>query len=854
MKKLDPRLRHAIRQSTERAAEGAVPITLGASEMADRIGVASADAGPDIVEVLVRCTGERATVLNQLSAAGMRVRFDTQGAQIVVSGEATLETLERLSTLSFVERVESSRPMVAELDISRQETRAAAIHRAAIPVRGAGAIVGVIDGGIDYTHPHFRRADGSSRILLLWDQGAPPAPGGTVPYGREYTKADLDRALASSNPRAIVPHEDAVDGHGTHVAGIAAGGDLNGAFSGIAPDADLLVVALKTEAGRTLGRSVRAFDAFTYIVGRANGRPVAINLSQGMNGGGHSGETVLETGLDNLARQPNVAIIKSAGNEQTWRIHAGGRVMGGQTLSLELVVQPNNREEDVVEVWYDGSDAISIAVQPPGEAPLAFVAPGGQQEFVTAAGNQVSIDVDTDADDTGDTRATIIVSTGSVGAIQAGTWRLQLRGDSLRIGRYDAWIERARRDLPGEQTQFSGNSADETRTISIPGTARRVITVGAYVTRPGAGFGGISSVGQLSAFSSRGPSRYGLQKPEIAAPGERIISARSSNSVRLPEPDQRHTGQSGTSMAAPHVTGAAALILSVRPNLTCEQVKEILVKTARHDGQAASAPDNSWGSGKLDVAAAVEQARTARFPRISNVRVNGATLSWETDIPTTGAVRFHTHQRKLKLGSILGRLEDGTPRTEHSLTLADLDSGAYACEILAVSEAGWSTTDDNAGSLYLAQVAASEDRRAPEDDLRLVIGGLNLEVRPDPQTDQPPAAAWLRAQVSFGLTGDILRRATLDQLPYFVQILAYQPATGETTVVAVSQGQLRVERSDYTESVNFALRDAGRYQTLGMVILPDRKVGDVALGPVVHAALPEGAASEDALLVALDSA
>jgi subtilisin family serine protease len=854
MKKLDPRLRHAIRQSTERAAEGAAPLTLGAAEMADRIGVESADAGSDIVEVLVRCAGQRAMVLNQLSEAGMGIRFDTPGAQIVVSGEATLETLERLSTLSFVERVESSRPMVAELDISRQETRAAAIQRAAVPVRGAGVIVGIVDGGIDYTHPHFRRADGTSRILLLWDQGAPPTPGGAVPYGREYTKADLDRALASPNPRAIVPHEDAVDGHGTHVAGIAAGGDLTGAFSGIAPDADLLVVALKAEAGRTLGRSVRAFDAFTYIVDRANGRPVAINLSQGMNGGGHSGETVLETGLDNLARQPNVAIIKSAGNEQTWRIHAGGQIAEGQTLSLELIVQPNNREEDIIEVWYDGSDAVSIAVQPPGEAPLAFVAPGGQQEFVTAAGNQVSIDFDTDADDTGDTLATIILSKGSPDVIQAGTWRLQLRCDSLRVGRYDAWIERARRDLPGEQTQFSANSADETRTISIPGTARRIITVGSYVTRSDAGFGGITSVGQLSAFSSRGPSRYGLRKPEIAAPGERIISARSSNSVRLPEPDQLHTGMSGTSMAAPHVTGAAALIFSVRPNLTCEQVKEILMKTARRDGQASSAPDNSWGSGKLDVAAAVEQARTAQFPRVSNVRVNGATLSWETDIPTIGMVRFHTHHRRLKLGVILGRLEDETPRTEHSLTLTDLDAGAYVCEILVVSERGWSTTEDNAGALYLAHVATSEDRRAPEAELRLAIGGLSLEVGPEPRPDQPPAAVWVRAQVDFGLTGDTLQRAALDQLPYFVQILAYQPATGETTVVAVSQGRLRAERSEYTENVNFALRDVGRYQTLGMVILPDRKVGDVALGPVVHTALPADAASEDALQRAIESA
>ncbi len=416
MKKLDPRLRHAIRQSAERSVARTAPLALGATEMAERIGVASSDVGPDVVEVLVRCVGERAAVLDQLRAAGMRVRFDTGGAQIVASGEATLETLQRLNALDSVERVESSRPMVADLDISCQETGAAAVQRAAIPVRGAGTIVGIVDGGIDYTHPHFRHADGSSRILLLWEQGGSPVPGSKVPYGREYTKADLDRALASPNPQAIVAHEDAVDGHGTHVAGIAAGGGAS-PFSGIAPEADLMVVALKTEAGRTLGRSVHAFEAFTYIVGRASSRPAAINLSQGMNGGGHAGETVLETGLDNLARQPNVAIIKSAGNEQTWRIHAGGQLAAGQSLPIELVVQPNNRDEDIIELWYSGADTISIAVQPPGGAPPFFVAPNDRQLPTTAAGNQVSIDFDTDADDTGDTMVTIILSCGSASAI-----------------------------------------------------------------------------------------------------------------------------------------------------------------------------------------------------------------------------------------------------------------------------------------------------------------------------------------------------------------------------------------------------------------------------------------------------
>ncbi len=100
-------------------------------------------------------------------------------------------------------------------------------------------------------------------------------------------------------------------------------------------------------------------------------------------------------------------------------------------------------------------------------------------------------------------------------------------------------------------------------------------------------------------------------------------------------------------------------------------------------GEATGAPDNTWGSGKLDVAAAIDQARVARFPKISNVRVDGATLSWDTDMPSTSALRFHAHQRQLRLGNSLGTQEDRTPRTQHRLTLAGLGASSYYCEILA---------------------------------------------------------------------------------------------------------------------------------------------------------------------------
>jgi subtilisin family serine protease len=591
--------------------------------------------------------------------------------------------------------------MMPELDISRGEAGALRLHNNAPPVRGAGAIVGIIDMGVDYTHLDFRHADGSSRILYLWDQNAPEPAYGGVPYGHAYTKAELDVALSSS----ILLHSD-TEAHGTHVCGIAAGnGNASlGWYTGIAPDADIIVVAARAQRA-LVPESVPVFDACTFIVEKAKAlrRPVAINLSLGWNSGGHSGETLLETGLDNLVRQPGVVVVKAAGNEQELRIHAGGNFTpepstSGQTIELEVVVEDNNSLDDLIELWYDDEDQISVAVKPPGSPPLPFVTPYTDQQFRTPAGNDVHVGFQHDAD-AGDAMAEITLTRGDAAFMQPGTWKVLLRPDQIKGGRFDAWIERTVRGaFVREQTRFSAASADNTRTVSIPGNGRRIITVGSYVTRALGGFS--LSDGHVASSSSRGPTRYGMQKPEIAAPGEGIVSARSSQSGAPPFGSTWYTIMGGTSMAAPHVTGASALVLSLRPDLTCEQVKQILQQTARRNGLAASAPDSAWGAGKLDAFAAAAKAFTVQFPRISNVSVGGGKISWQTDLPTTSAVRYHTNRRRLQLGKDPGSQADFTRGTNHTMDLSGLEPGTYYCEILAYTEDNLSSTDDNDGSFY----------------------------------------------------------------------------------------------------------------------------------------------------------
>lgn len=692
MATIDPRLDYAV---SARAAEA------GGST-----GQESAASEPPLVEVLVRLRNQdedEGASLAALKEIGMRLRAMAPGPYTVVSGEIPTENLPALEQITGVRHVEASRTLRQELDLCVPAVNAHIPHYAHPAIRGAGTLVGVIDTGIDFRHPDFANPDGTSRIQVLWDQNARPVPGSTVFYGREYTREQINASLTGDSPAADCAPVDP-DGHGTHVCGIAAGsGRARPTHLGLAPGADLIVVALCKDDTTTLGRSAKAFDAFDYVVRQAAGRPVAINFSQGMNGGGHSGETVLETGLNNFARLPNVAIIKSAGNEQQMCIHAGGFLREGETREVRMKGHDNNRLDDVIEIWFADEDNISIALRPPDDEATPFVFRGARCVFTTRAGNTANIRVDSNSEQTGDTVATVIISRGGARVIQPGEWTLLLRAGAVNAGRFDAWIERTVRHS-GDQTHFTQDSNDPTQTISIPGTARNIITVGAYVTR--ADNQSDEAGGQIARFSGRGPTRYGQCKPEIVAPGAIIESAcRGTQGV---------TPRSGTSMAAAVVTGAAALIMSQRRGLTCTQLKQILMHSARRVGPTAEAPNNVWGHGLLDVQAAIEVALRARFPVITDVRIEGANLSWRTDIDTTGTVQFLPNRRQLLLGKKSLSAQAGELSRSHQVKLGGQPPGKYFCLITALSEDGFSTEDDNGGKCYEVTLDWNAPERAEE--------------------------------------------------------------------------------------------------------------------------------------------
>jgi subtilisin family serine protease len=594
MAKLDPGLKYLASVSPADLTDIAFESALGVDAAAGTIPRARV-----LVEV------ENTAAANALKALGFVVRTR---AGFVLSGEIPIDAIEKLDDVPGLVRAECSRAMAPELDLALPEARVSALHLGSPSSTGNGVIIGIIDSGIDYQHPSFLHANGTSRIMAIWDQRLRAQPGERTPaafnYGVEFTRADIDAAMATASPLAHVRHVDLADPfgncHGTHVAGIAAGNGepvaaSGGAtrFVGVAPEADLIVVANtrgRAQNERGLGDSADTLDAVQYILSMAAdaGRPVVINQSQGDNVGPHDGTSLLEVGIAGLITGPGQVLVKSAGNEGAQNRHAQGTLAAGAHQDLRFQV-PANTGEVMIDIWYPAADRIDLRVTPAGSGALstAVFAPASTHNVTFSNGNDGFIDLDLAVPGNGDNRTFIVIRPGSGMTVQSGVWTLRLIGSTIADGRWHAWIQRH------SASRFQAPFVSADTTISIPGTSIAVITAGSYISNP-AGAG--AAAGTLSSFSSRGPTRDGRRAPTLAAPGQELTAAQPAPAF--------FGGMSGTSMASPMVTGTVALMLEIDPAQTAADVRRCLEQTARLDAQTGAAPGNAWGAGKLDAAAA----------------------------------------------------------------------------------------------------------------------------------------------------------------------------------------------------------------------------------------------------------
>ena len=478
----------------------------------------------------------------------------------IISGRGTYDALQALQADPNVLGIEASRPVtLPEAATPLDFVRASIVHLPHFSETGDQALVAILDGGLDALHETFRDASGAPRIVEVWDQMDDTGPGPnachpslTASYGTVHQAAQIASYVAGGAAPFTMSSNRGGTLHGTHVASIAAGRAVGTFDGGVAPGARILGVIAKTDVAQgdptSLGYSVSHMSALEYIGAVADelGLPVVVNVSQGMNAGAHDGTSLLEAAFDSFTaggRAPGRAIVKAAGNERDYMGHA--RISVGSDTLETLTWQSSQkiRFEDMIELWFAACDEFSFSVvDPTGERVGQVDWANSDADYRLKTGNVASLSYTRYHHDNGDSRLTVTILPGSATEIAMGEWTLEIEGKAVRSdGVVDAWMERDN----SRAITFSSHLQEE-GTLSIPGTARTVITVGAVAS-------GLPL--RMPKFTSYGPTRDRRFKPDVVAPGVDISAAAAGTGSGV-------RSESGTSMAAPYVAGAIALLFS----------------------------------------------------------------------------------------------------------------------------------------------------------------------------------------------------------------------------------------------------------------------------------------------------
>lgn len=496
------------------------------------------------------------------------------------------DRLEALAGIEAVEYIEKPKRLFFQVENGRRVSCMTSVQIRPPKLYGTGVLVAIIDSGIDYANLDFRNADGTTRIYALWDQTIPGNPPEGYVQGTEYTQEKINEALQQENRTErmkIVPSEDR-SGHGTAVAGIAAGngrGSKGARYQGVASESGILVVKLGTPREEGFPRTTELMQAIDYVVKKAQraGRPVAINISFGNTYGSHTGTSLLERFIADIANLWKSVICIGMGNEGASAGHTAGILKENTEEPIPLAVQMKETAINV-QIWKSYHDIVDISLISPAGVQIGPIPEViGTQRFVV-----------------GDTEILLYYGEPSPfhvsqeifieflpkdSYITPGIWQFVLTPRKIVTGEYDLW-------LPSENVLNRGTAfryPTERGTLTIPSTSQRVISVGAYDSLTFA----------YADFSGRG-GLEGESKPDLVAPGVDITA---------PTPSGIYQTFTGTSFATPFVSGAAALMMEwgiVRgndPYLYGEKVKAYLRRGARPLPGFTEYPNPQVGYGAL---------------------------------------------------------------------------------------------------------------------------------------------------------------------------------------------------------------------------------------------------------------
>ena len=508
------------------------------------------DQDEDTWEVIVKHTGNLMSLQEKYPQVQFVELLNNYG--ILRLPESLIDTIVSEDIITYMEK---PKQLFYELTEGKRSACITTPQTRIPQLTGRGTLISIIDSGIDYAHPDFRNPDGSTRILALWDQTIPadsitnaldpiqtlPSPEGYF-LGTLFKQEVINQALNSTNPQerfSICPSLDA-SGHGTHVTGIAAGNGRasNGLYRGVAYEADLIIVKLGRPGPNSFPSTSLLMMAIDFSIRQSliNNTPLAINLSFGNTYGSHSGSSLLETYLDAASELGRISIVVGSGNEGVSRGHTSGELQENESSTIQFSISDFSTSLNI-QLWKNYWDEFSITLIPPVGNGITLPIESGTWRYTfdetlvysyngepTPYTPFQEIYLDFLPNDT---------------YLTPGVWTIRLTPQKIRNGRWDMWMPSAA--IRNEATAFLLPTPETT--LTIPSTASRAITVGAYD----------SFQNTIASFSGRGFTwNNQFIKPDLVAPGVNITSC---------APGGGYEERSGTSMATPFVTGSASLLM-----------------------------------------------------------------------------------------------------------------------------------------------------------------------------------------------------------------------------------------------------------------------------------------------------
>ena len=527
-------------------------------------------------ELIVKFNGDISSVIEGLS--GYAEMLTCNYAVITIPAE----NIEKLYNYNEIEYFELPKTVTRLLLQERNSTGVNFVQsEASYNLTGNGVLVGIIDSGIDYTHKDFINDDGTTRILSLWDQTVNGNPPEGFFGGTEYSQSQINEAINSDMPIEIVPEAD-IFGHGTAVAGIAAGnGRTSGGIErGVAPKSEIAVVKLGGSDDPRFSKTTEILKAIKYLcnVAQKANMPLSINISYGTSNGLHDGRSLFESCINTLCTNWKCCISVATGNEGSAGHHFYTELKKNTTQVIDFTLS-GNIDGFYLVIAKNFSDEVDFELVSPDGGTSARITENQRLTVIRIGGANISAFYDLPTNNNSNQQVFFLFSAGNY-AYKSGIWVLRAICKNIVSGKLNIWMPTV--EEFGDETQFLRPTAE--MTLTLPSTVENVISVGGYN----------SFINSFAEFSGNGRAYF---KPDIVAPAVNIYTCKAGGG---------YDTYTGTSMAAPFVTGACALLMQWGivngndPFLYGQKIKAFLTRGAMRS-ENIQYPNARWGYGTLNM-------------------------------------------------------------------------------------------------------------------------------------------------------------------------------------------------------------------------------------------------------------